>query len=46
MVLEDGAARFDLGQARYSISGEYNRSASMNAGGRKSKLFFLRGVAI
>jgi len=35
MVLEDGAAKFELGQARYSICAEYNRS-SMNAGAKKS----------
>ena len=25
VVLEDGAVTFDLGQARYSISGDYNK---------------------
>ena len=26
IVLEDGAATFDLRQAKYSVSGEYNKS--------------------
>jgi hypothetical protein len=46
MVVEDGAARIELRKARYSMFGEYNRSVSMNAGGRKSGYFFVRGVAI
>jgi len=45
MVLEDGAARFELGQARCSIFAEYNRS-SMNVGAKKSKLFVVRSLAI